>query len=91
MVSIQKVAHLARISLKEDEGASLEGDIKKILDWVEQLEAVDVEGYAPATHPTAQRLILREDMVSMENTPEELLQNAPQAQMNMFAVPKVVE
>ena len=42
-----RIAHLARIKIPAEEQAAVAGDMNKILDWVAQLNEVDVEGVEP--------------------------------------------
>ncbi len=47
-----KLASLARLSLDDDEAAKLEQEINAILQYVEQLQAVDVTGLEPTAQVT---------------------------------------
>lgn len=87
----RRVAHLARIAVKEDDLPALAGELSNILTFMEQLNEVDVEGVEPMTSVTPMRLKRREDMVTDGGYPEKILSNAPDAREGFFAVPKVVE
>lgn len=87
----RKVAHLARISVREDELEHLAQELNGILGWVEQLQEVDVEGVEPMTSVTPMRLRAREDAVTDGGIRDKVLANAPDAREGFFAVPKVVE
>jgi len=50
--TLRRIAHLARIAVAEDEVAHLQGELNAILAWVEQLQAVDVDGVEPMTSVT---------------------------------------
>ena len=54
----RRVAHLARIEVGEDELAPLARELSGILDFMEQLAEVDVEGVEP-TNNTGEREIKR--------------------------------
>jgi aspartyl-tRNA(Asn)/glutamyl-tRNA(Gln) amidotransferase subunit C len=69
----------------------LAGELSHILDFMEQLNEVDVEGVEPMTSVTPMRLKRRADEVTDGNMPERILSNAPDAREGFFAVPKVVE
>jgi aspartyl-tRNA(Asn)/glutamyl-tRNA(Gln) amidotransferase subunit C len=87
----RRVAHLARIAVKEDDLPALAAELSNILTFMEQLNEVDVEGVEPMTSVTPMRLKRREDVVTDGGYPEKILSNAPDAREGFFAVPKVVE
>jgi len=87
----RKVAHLARIAVKEEDLPALAGELSAVLDFMEQLNEVDVEGVEPMTSVTPMRLKRRQDVVTEGGMPERILSNAPDAREGFFAVPKVVE
>jgi len=87
----RKVAHLARIAVKEEDLPALAGELSAVLAFMEQLNEVDVEGVEPMTSVTPMRLKRRADVVTDGNMQEKILSNAPDAREGFFAVPKVVE
>ncbi len=87
----RRVAHLARIRVEEERLDALAGEFNAILEFVEQLNEVDVEGVEPMTAVHPMRLKRREDVVTDGGYPEKILANAPDAREGFFAVPKVVE
>jgi len=89
--TVRRAAHLARIAVKEDELEPMAQKLNGILDWIEQLQEVDVEGVEPMTSVTPMRLKRREDVVTDGNRQADILANAPDAREGFFAVPKVVE
>ncbi|MEO1291683.1 MAG: Asp-tRNA(Asn)/Glu-tRNA(Gln) amidotransferase subunit GatC [Pseudomonadota bacterium] len=89
--TVRRAAKLARIAVTEEEVAPLVTELNGILDWIEQLSEVDVEGVEPMTTVTPMRLKRRQDAVTDGGYPEQILANAPEAQEGFFVVPKVVE
>ncbi|MER5172280.1 Asp-tRNA(Asn)/Glu-tRNA(Gln) amidotransferase subunit GatC [Thioclava sp. GXIMD2076] len=87
----RKVAHLARIKVAEDNLPELASDLSNMLNLMEQLTEVDVEGVEPMTSVSPQRLKRRVDEVTDGNYQDKILKNAPDAREGFFAVPKVVE
>lgn len=87
----RKVAHLARIKVEEDRLPALAAEFSNILDFIEQLNEVNVEGIEPMTSVTPMRLKRREDVVTDGGYQNKILKNAPDAREGFFAVPKVVE
>ncbi|MEO1492992.1 MAG: Asp-tRNA(Asn)/Glu-tRNA(Gln) amidotransferase subunit GatC [Pseudomonadota bacterium] len=89
--TVRRVAKLARIAVREEELDPLAGELNTILDWVEQLGEVDVDGVEPMTSVTPMALKRREDGVTDGDRQDDVLANAPDAREGFYAVPKVVE
>ena len=87
----RRAAHLARIEVAEEELDHLAQELSGILDFMVQLNEVDIEGVEPMTSVTAMRLKRREDVVTDGNIQAKILSNAPDAREGFFAVPKVME
>ena len=87
----RRVAKLARIAVPEQNLPVLADQLSAILTFMEQLNAVDVDGVEPMTSVTPMRLKRRADVVTDGNMPDKVLANAPDAREGFFAVPKVVE
>lgn len=87
----RKVAHLARIRVEEEALPALAEEFNAILGFIEQLQAVDVEGVEPMTGVSPMRLKRRNDEVTDGDQQAAILANAPDAREGFFAVPKVVE
>lgn len=89
--TVRRVAFLARIKTPEDRLEPLAQELNGILNWIEQLDEVDVDGVEPMTSNVAQALRLRDDVVSDGDKIASVLSNAPKATDGFFVVPKVVE
>lgn len=87
----RKVAHLARIAVKDEDLPALARELSGILTFMEQLNEVDIAGIEPMTSVTPMRLKRRQDVVTEGGMAEKILSNAPDAREGFFAVPKVVE
>ena len=87
----RRVAHLARIEVAEDRLEPLARDLSRILDFMDELNEVDVSGIEPMTSVTPMDLKRRQDGVTDGNIQADILRNAPDAREGFFAVPKVVE
>ena len=87
----RRVAKLARIAVPEENLPKLAEDLSGILDFMEQLNEVNVDGIEPMTSVTPMRLPRRADVVTDGNQQAKVLANAPEAREGFFAVPKVVE
>ncbi len=89
--TVRRVARLARIAVTDEEARRLQGVLNGILDWVEQLREVDVEGVEPMTSVVEMAMKKRPDVVTDGGDPQRILANAPVTEDNFFLVPKVVE
>jgi aspartyl-tRNA(Asn)/glutamyl-tRNA(Gln) amidotransferase subunit C len=89
--TVRRIAHLARIAVTEVEIPHLRGELNAILEFVEQLSEVDVEGVAPMTSVIPMEMKRRPDVVNDGEIADEVVANAPETQGHFFLVPKVVE
>jgi len=88
---VQKIAHLARVAVTEEEKQSVASDLTNILDLVEQMQQVDTAGITPMSHPLHMTQRLRTDEVTQENQREKFQSIAPAVENGLFLVPKVIE
>lgn len=58
---VKHIATLARIGMSEKDLETFSHDLTAILDWIEQLKEVDVEGVEPTAHITGVHNATRED------------------------------
>jgi aspartyl-tRNA(Asn)/glutamyl-tRNA(Gln) amidotransferase subunit C len=91
LATVRRIAHLARIALRDDEAPHVQQELNAMLAFVEELNAVDVEGVEPMTSVIPMRLPLRADAVTDHAGPDIITANAPGAEDHFFVVPKVVE
>ena len=89
--TVKRVAHLARIKVSDEEAESLRGELNGILQWVEQLNEVDVSGVEPMTSVLPMEMKKRADKVTDGGKANDVLANAPAHEGSYFVVPKVVE
>lgn len=89
--TVANVARLARIRLNEEELDLYTNELSGILDWIEQLQAVNTDGVEPMSSVVERLLPEREDVVTDGNIQEDVLANAPEAAHGYYVVPKVVE
>lgn len=86
---IKKLAHLSRLELNAEAEEKMQADMDKILDFVAQIEKLDIEGVEPLQYMTDETNVLREDAVVQEITHAEALKNAPDADTDYFRVSTV--
>ena len=89
--TVRRIARLARIRISDNEVPKLEGELNRILDWIELLGEVDTANVEPMTSVVSMQMRKRDDAVTDGGYPERVTANAPQSDDNFFMVPKVVE
>lgn len=89
--TLDKIAHLSRLSFSEAEKAEIQKDLHSILNWMEQLDELDTENVAPTTYMGLEVNKMREDVSRNLISHEEGLKNAPKRDSDYFRVPKVIE
>jgi len=88
---VEKIAHLARLAISDEEKDRYADDLSKILDLVEQMNAVDTDQVTPMAHPLHMVQRLRTDEPS-EPDQRDLFQSiAPATEDGLYLVPKVIE
>ncbi len=88
---VEKIAHLARIALTENDIPLYTENLSNILAFVEQLNNVNTQGITPMAHPLDAVARLREDAVTEPNLRDHFQQIAPQVEAGLYLVPKVIE
>lgn len=88
---IEKVAHLARLSIPNEHLDDYAQKLSGILDLVAQLQAVDTTGVEPMAHPLDATQRLRDDMVTESNHRDQYQAIAPEVEKGLYLVPKVIE
>jgi aspartyl-tRNA(Asn)/glutamyl-tRNA(Gln) amidotransferase subunit C len=89
--AIKKVAKLSRLTLTDTDVTYYQGQLNGIFNWIDALQNVDVSEISLTVDQTTPQMHERADVVTAPNRVTEVLSNAPAANHNMFAVPKVVE
>ncbi len=88
---VAKIAHLARLAIREEDAPAYARNLSAILELVAQMNAVDTAGVVPMAHPldTVQRS--RPDEVTEPDRRERFQAIAPQVEAGLYLVPKVIE
>jgi aspartyl-tRNA(Asn)/glutamyl-tRNA(Gln) amidotransferase subunit C len=81
------VARLARLRLSDEEVSRMQGELSTILDHIEKLNELDLEGVEPTSHVVELENVLREDMPRPSLPREKALEQAPDAAAGGFRVP----
>jgi len=88
---IEKIAHLARLRIAEEDIPRYAQELSNILEMVEQMNNVDTHTVVPMAHPLEASQRLRSDQVSETDQRERFQAIAPQVEAGLYLVPKVIE
>ena len=89
--TVRRIAHLARIAVQDEDVPHLQQELNAILAFVEELDAVNVDGVEPMTSVIPMKMKLRVDAVTDHAGADVVVANAPAREDHFFTVPKVVE
>ena len=89
--TVRHVAKLARLKLSEQEELMYTEQMGKIIEYFDELAAIDTTGVEPMSHALPLTNVMREDEVEVTLTHDALLKNAPSIEDEFFRVPKIGE
>ena len=92
-VSEEELLHivkLADLKLKEEEIDSYLANLEDILEFAEVINNANVESLGETIGANENYNVFRKDEVKVFENQEGLLENAPEKELNMFKIPKVI-
>jgi len=87
---VNKVAHLARLELNEDEINNHAEQLEKILEYIKQLEKIDTNDVQCTTRAIEVINVFRKDEKIESGCTEEILELGPSREDKYFKVPKII-
>ena len=87
---VLKLAKLSRLKLSEEEIIKYQTELSAILDYVEQLDSVDVSGLKPTYQVTGLTNVFREDKVTDQIDKTELMKNIPSSEGDHIKVNRMI-
>ncbi len=90
-IDVAYVAELARIELSADERALFQGQLETIVEYVEKINELNLEGIEPTMHGQAASNFFRTDEPCESLPREAVLANAPTSTATEFKLPRIVE
>jgi len=90
-IDIERVAHLARIALTEEEMAAYSDQLVHILEHAERVQALPTDGVQPTSHPLPMVNAFRPDAVTPSLSRDDALAGAPDTEDGYFRVPKILD
>ena len=88
---LYKLGKLSKIQIDESKLKSLSSDLGSIIEFIDRLKSIDTENVDPTSNSLDQSLVMRADIASDVNSAYEILENAPQKELDFFSVPNVIE
>ena len=88
---VEKIAHLARLSITSEDAVQVASDLSRILELVEKMEACPTDAVEPMAHPLDAVQHLRADKVTESDQRETFQAIAPSVENGHYLVPKVLE
>ena len=89
--TLDRMAHLARLEIKEEEVNKYIKDLSQVLTWMEKLNEVDTENVEPLLTTSKEKNRWREDIANNNFDREAMLKNAPDSDGKFIKVPKVIK
>ena len=88
---VLKLAHLARLDLTDEEVEEFSQELSEILQYVEQLQDVDVSGLKPTNQVTGlQNVMLDDELKDYGYEAADLLKNVPEVKDNQIKVKRII-
>jgi aspartyl-tRNA(Asn)/glutamyl-tRNA(Gln) amidotransferase subunit C len=81
------VARLARLRLSEEEIPRMSRELSSVLDHIEKISELDLEGVIPTSHVIELENVLRPDEPRESLPTERVLEGAPEVAQGGFRVP----
>ena len=90
-IDVRYTAQLARLAITDAEAESFQRQLDKVLEHIEALTQVDVDGVEPMTHVMPVQNVLRSDEPRESLDREDVLRNAPAQLQNLIQVPNILD
>jgi aspartyl-tRNA(Asn)/glutamyl-tRNA(Gln) amidotransferase subunit C len=88
---VEKIAHLARLAIDENDIPHYAHDLNNIIGLVEQMSETDTSDITPMAHPLDAVQRLRKDEVTETDKREHFQSIAPKTEEGVYLVPQVIE
>lgn len=88
---VDKIAKLAKLKFSGGEKIRLQKDLNEVLEYIDQLNELNLENVKPLENINEAENVLREDISEITLKTDEALLNAPSKTGKFFKVPKVLD
>jgi aspartyl-tRNA(Asn)/glutamyl-tRNA(Gln) amidotransferase subunit C len=87
---LSKLERLSSLSIEDSKKDSLKSELSDIVNFVENLNSIDVDNIQATFTTLDGGTQLREDIVNSSEVSDSILRNAPQIDETFFVVPKII-
>ncbi len=88
---VEHIAHLSRLEFNGADKDVIKKDLQNMIEFVDQLNAVDTDGVEPLIFMSESINVLRDDLALNPITQEEALKNAAHHDSDYFKIAKVLK
>lgn len=88
---VRQIAVLSRLEFSDDEADRFADQLTSILDYVEKLNELDVDGVEPSAHALTIRNVMREDETRPSLDRDAALNCAAESEAGCFRVPPIIQ
>lgn len=88
---VEKIAHLARLYIDDNLKEALSGQLSNILEYIDKLKNVDIQGVKSSSGAAFLFNAFREDQVNSSPGVDLTLAGAPERDKDFYVVPRVVK
>ena len=88
---IEKLAHLSRLALSEDEVSLYTEQLRDIVNYAQSINELDLKDVEPMTHPMVPENVWRKDELKECTLKDKFLENAPNKDGDFFGVPRMMD
>jgi aspartyl-tRNA(Asn)/glutamyl-tRNA(Gln) amidotransferase subunit C len=88
---VEKVAHLSRLDLTEQELELFSGQLSAIVEYIQKLDELKTDNVEPLAHCLPVHNVFRADIVKPSLNTEKALENAPDRVDDFFKVPQILD
>ncbi|OCL97117.1 Glu-tRNA(Gln) amidotransferase, subunit C [Arcobacter porcinus] len=89
---IAKLEKLSSLKIEDENKDKIKKDISQMLEFINNLNEVNVSGVEAYVNPISGGTLLRDDIaISSKEISDSILKNAPKSEDNHFVVPKIIE
>ena len=85
------MARLARLELSDEEVERMAIELSHVLDHIEKIRELDLEGVPPTSHAVPLVNVFRDDVKAPCLGAEKALDQAPAVELQRFRVPRILD
>jgi aspartyl-tRNA(Asn)/glutamyl-tRNA(Gln) amidotransferase subunit C len=90
VAEVERIAALARLDVSDEEKALFAGQLTRILEYAQQIAALDTTGVSPTARVDGGAPLERPDEPRPSLARDVALQNAPDSLAGLFVVPRAI-